>query len=307
MSATLPVALIQHRVGNDAQPNRRHAQRWLDLALGCTGEQNPPKLLMLPEIWNAPYHTSRFAEFAEPIPEPGALLVDGSSPSLAMVAQFARANGVSVIAGSIPECTPDGHIFNTATVIDNYGRLLAKHRKIHLFDVDIPGGISFHESNSLTAGQHLTVLAGDGDPLSTGLQTPPNLGLQICYDIRFPELALLMQQSFDCTLLACPAGFNTTTGPLHWHLVMRARALDTQCFLMACCAARPPEGSSDYQSYGHSMVVDPWGKVLAEAGTGEEIVRVDLDFDQVTSARLAIPTSQQRRQDVYHLGTVMSD
>ena len=109
-----------------------------------------------------------------------------------------------------------------------------------------------------------------------------------------------MQQQLRCDLIACPAGFSTTTGPLHWHLVMRARAVDTQCFVLACCSARPPEDSGDYPSYGHSLVVDPWGHIVAEAGIGEEVVHAELDLDQIAAARAAIPTSRQRR-DVYRL------
>jgi omega-amidase len=149
---------------------------------------------MLPEVWNAPYDAAGFAAWAEPIPEPGSLLLEGPSPSLAMVARLARRHGVSVIAGSIPERGADGRLYNTATVIDPQGRLLAKHRKVHLFDVNVPGGICFRESDSLTGGSDLTVVEGNGDPLATGLEQPPTLGLLICYDIRFPELSLLLQQ-----------------------------------------------------------------------------------------------------------------
>jgi len=129
---------------------------------------------------------------------------------------------------------------------------------------------------------------------------PPNLGLLICYDIRFPELALLLQQCHGASLLACPAAFNTTTGPRHWHLVMRARALDTQCFLLACSSARPPE-EGPYPSYGHSLVVDPWGAVIAEAGIGEQVLHAELDLAEVGRARQAIPTGVQRRGDLYRL------
>lgn len=185
-------------------------------------------------------------------------------------------------------------------MIDADGRLRAKHRKLHLFDMDVPGGIRFRESDSLTGGDRLTVLDGAGDPLGTGLTEPPNLGLLICYDIRFPELALLMQQQLGATVIACPAAFNTTTGPRHWHLLMRARAVDTQCFLLACSTARPEQGEG-YPSYGHSLVVDPWGTVVAEAGTGEQVLHAQLDLAQVALARRAIPTSQQRRHDLYRL------
>jgi len=161
-------------------------------------------------------------------------------------------------------------------------------------------GIRFRESDSLTGGDRLTVLAGAGDPLATGLAEPPNLGLLICYDIRFPELALLMQQQLGATVIACPAAFNSSTGPRHWHLLLRARAVDTQCFVLGCSSARPEDGEG-YPSYGHSLVVDPWGTVIAEAGTGEQVLHAQLDLAQVALARRAIPTSQQRRHDLYRL------
>jgi omega-amidase len=299
IGSALPVALVQLCATEDAGLNRRQAEAWLERAVLEAPGGGRPRLLMLPEVWNAPYAVDRFAAFAEPIPEPGADLTQGPSPSLAMVASLARRHGVAVIAGSIPEQGEAGRIYNTATVVDPRGVLLAKHRKLHLFDVDVPGGISFRESDSLTAGEALTVLSGSSDPLGTGLQEPPNLGLLICYDIRFPELALLMQQRHGCTLLTCPAAFNTTTGPRHWHLVMRARAIDTQCFVLACSSARPLGGG--YPSYGHSLVVDPWGTVIAEAGEGEQVLQAQLDLSQVALARQAIPTSHQRRHDVYRL------
>ena len=304
-AASLPVALVQLRAGEDAAANRRHAEAWLERALVPPAGTPRPRLLMLPEIWNAPYAAARFGAYAEPVPEPGSLLLEGPSPSLAVLARLAVRHGVSLIAGSIPERGADGCLYNTATVIDPQGRLRAKHRKLHLFDVDVPGGIRFMESDSLTGGDRLTVLSGSGDPLATGLQGPPNLGLLICYDIRFPELALLMQQRLGATLLACPAAFNTTTGPRHWHLVMRARAVDTQCFLLACSSARP-DGGDGYPSYGHSLVVDPWGEVLAEAGTGEQVLHAQLDLAQVALARRAIPTGLQRRPDLYRLHHVDS-
>ena len=295
----LPLALVQLCATEDAARNRRQAEAWLERAVLDAPAGLRPRLLMLPEVWNAPYAVDRFAAFAEPIPEPGANLIDGPSASLAMVARLAQRHGVAVIAGSIPEQGEAGRTYNTATLIDAHGVLLAKHRKLHLFDVNVPGGICFRESETLTAGDALTVLSGSGDPLGTGLVEPPNLGLLICYDIRFPELALLMQQRQGCSVLACPAAFNTTTGPRHWHLVMRARAMDTQCFVLACSSARPQ--GEGYPSYGHSLVVDPWGAVIAEAGEGAQVLHTQLDLSEVALARQAIPTSVQRRHDIYRL------
>lgn len=298
-SQRLPVALVQLAAGSDAAANRRQAEAWLERALITAPAERRPRLLMLPEIWNAPYQAAGFPAWAEAVPGPGADLVDGPSPSLAMVARFARRHGVSVIAGSIPERGPHGCYYNTATVIDPAGRLLVKHRKLHLFDVDVPGGIRFLESETLSPGDGPTVLPAVGDPLATHLAMPPTLGLLICYDIRFPELSLLLRQQHGCDLLACPAAFNTTTGPLHWHLLLRARAVDSQCFVLACSSARP-EGEG-YPSYGHSLVVDPWGEVIAEAGIGEQVLHAELDLARLAAVRQAIPVGHQRRSDVYRL------
>ncbi len=109
-----------------------------------------------------------------------------------------------------------------------------------------------------------------------------------------------MQQQLGAAVIACPAAFNTTTGPRHWHLVMCARAVDTQCFVLACSTARPECGEG-YPSYGHSLVVDPWGTVVAEAGIGEQVLHAQLDLAQVALARQAIPTGSQRRHDLYRL------
>ncbi|MEB3193541.1 MAG: nitrilase-related carbon-nitrogen hydrolase, partial [Cyanobacteriota bacterium] len=177
---TLPVALVQLAAGEDPGANRRQAEAWLERALQPAPGQARPRLLMLPEIWNAPYAAARFAAYAEPIPDldpagtaPGPDLTDSPSESLAMVARLARRHEVAVIAGSIPERGADGRFYNTATVIDPQGRLLAKHRKVHLFDVDVPGGICFRESDSLTGGSNLAVVPANGDPLATGLEQPP--------------------------------------------------------------------------------------------------------------------------------------
>ena len=204
------------------------------------------------------------------IDAPGPDLTAGPSPSLAIVAGLARRHGVSVIAGSIPERGANGRHYNTATVIDRQGRLRAKYRKLHLFDVDVPGGTRFCESDSLSDGSQATVLSGAGDPPGTGLAQPPNLGLLIGYDIRCPERALLLQQRHGCSPLAC--------------------------------SSARPLAADGYPSYGHSLVVDPWGTVIAEAGIGEQVLHADLDWAAVAHARQAIPTRIQRRPDVVRLG-----
>lgn len=186
--------------------------------------------------------------------------------------------------GTFPERDGD-KLYNTCTVWNPTGDLIAKYRKMHLFDIDIPGGITFKESDILSGGNQLETFDIDGI----------KIGLGICYDLRFEELAKLYRLQ-DCQLLIYPGAFNMTTGPLHWELVQRARAIDNQLFVFAISPAR---GDKGYIAWGHSQVTDPWGKVIARAGHGEEIIYTDLDFSECDKMRSQIPIFRQRRIDIY--------
>ncbi|KAJ1847575.1 Omega-amidase nit3, partial [Coemansia sp. RSA 2703] len=166
------------------------------------------------------------------------------------------------------------------------GDLLAKHRKVHLFDINFPGRMVFQESEVLSAGNELTQFA-----------TPWGaVGLGICYDVRFPEMAMVAARR-GCLMMVYPGAFNTTTGPLHWELLMRARAMDNQIFVAACSPAR--DENAEYHAWGHSTVVDPYARVVASTDEKEGIVYADVDLSLVDEVRKAIPIYTQRRFDVY--------
>lgn len=156
-----------------------------------------------------------------------------------------------------------------------------------MFDIDIPGKIKFKESDVLSPGNKLSLV-----------DIPPygKIALAICYDIRFPELATVAARK-GCFLLLYPGAFNLTTGPLHWSLQARARAMDNQVFVGLCSPAR--DMGASYNAWGHSMVVDPNAEVLVEAGEGEEIVYADLGAEKIEEVRKGIPIYGQRRFDVY--------
>lgn len=168
---------------------------------------------------------------------------------------------------------------------------MAKHRKMHLFDIDIPGGITFKESSCLTAGDGVTLF-----------DTPyGRCGVGICYDIRFPLHAQLMRDA-GAVLLLYPAAFNTTTGPAHWTLLQRARAVDNQCYIATASPARLEESS--YKAWGHSSITNPWGEVIATCEEKATIIMADLDLERVTQVRAQIPIIKQARQDIYELKQV---
>lgn len=244
-------------------------------------------IVVLPECFNSPYGTEYFAAYAEPLPPASPA---SASPSYTRLAALAAELGIHLVAGSIPEVEPATRkLYNTAMVFSPAGALLAKHRKVHLFDIDIPGKITFRESDVLSAGDRATVV-----PTPWG-----NVGLAICYDVRFPELAMVAARRGAAFLLLYPGAFNTTTGPLHWELLARARAVDNQVWVGMCSPARNPAGTG-YLAWGESMVVDPNGEIVGrKAGAGEETVVVDLDPTRIADVRRAIPVSTQRRFDVY--------
>jgi len=193
-----------------------------------------------------------------------------------------------LLGGSIPEYVPDTKKYhNTSLLFSPEGKLLATHRKVHLFDIDIPGKITFRESDVLSPGNKVTLV-----------DIPPygKIGMAICYDVRFPELATIAARK-GCFLLLYPGAFNLTTGALHWALQARARAMDNQVYVALCSPAR--DMGASYNAWGHSMVVDPNATVLVEADESEETVYADLNETAIEETRKGIPLYTQRRFDVY--------
>lgn len=288
-SLTLKVALCQIHSGNDKTRNIENAKTMIDQA-ASTGAS----VIVLPEIWNSPYATDQFPVHAEALPpigwSAGKSGNSGYGPSAVMLSEQALHHNVVIVGGSVPEIS-GGSIFNTALVLGPTGEVLATHRKVHLFDINIPGKMTFMESDTLTPGDKVTVFRLP-EPLDDVV-----MGLGICYDLRFPEYAAALRAK-GANLLVYPGAFNTHTGPLHWELLGRARAVDQQSFVVLASPARVPGAS--YQAWGHSTVIDPWGEILATTDESEEIVVADLDFSKVSAMREGIPTWGQRRNDQFY-------
>ncbi|MEG0540947.1 MAG: carbon-nitrogen hydrolase family protein, partial [Angelakisella sp.] len=182
----------------------------------------------------------------------------------------------------------DGKIYNTSYVYGRNGEQLAKHRKVHLFDVDIQGGQRFMESETLTPGQDITTFDTEFG----------KMGLVICFDFRFPEMGRLMALQ-GARVLFVPAAFNMTTGPAHWELLFRSRALDNQLYTVGTAPARDLQSS--YHSYGNSIIASPWGDVEARLDEQEGILYHDLKLERIETVRQELPMMRARRQDVYTL------
>ncbi len=229
---------------------------------------------------------------AESIPDPGAAAGTGAPPGPILTAMqaLARATGAWLLLGGFPERTttaspasaPATKIRNTAVLLDPSGTVAAVYRKIHLFDVDVPGGKRFRESEAIEAG---------GTPVVA--ETPwGGLGLSICYDLRFPELYRALAAR-GARLVAVPSAFTLETGKDHWHVLLRARAIENQVFLLA--PAQFGAHGPSRVSYGHALIVDPWGVVLAECGDHEGVALARLDFAYQDKVRTALPVLAHRR------------
>lgn len=221
-------------------------------------------------------------------------------PGVLGCALLAKLYGVWIHIGSIPvrdDTAPQTHaekvaaqsgkgkekVFNTSILIDDTGALVQTYQKIHLFDVDLPNGESYRESNRFSAGE--------AAPL---VQLPwGKLGLTICYDIRFPHLYRQLAKA-GADMLATPAAFTKVTGEAHWHVLQRARAIENGCYVFA--AAQWGEHPGKRHTYGHSLIVDPWGKVLADGGEGTGITTAKIDMDAVQATRLKVPSLQNDRE-----------
>ncbi|KAJ2743106.1 Omega-amidase nit3 [Coemansia sp. BCRC 34301] len=276
MSSTIKLALVQLAVGLKKATNLARARSKVLEAAGAGAN-----IVVLPECFNSPYGTSFFSEFAEEI--------DPTRPSesIKALSEMARESKVYLVGGSIPEREKNtGDLFNTCTVWSPEGQMLAKHRKVHLFDVNFPGKIVFTESEVLKPGNSLSEFA-----------TPwGKFGVAICYDIRFPEMATIAARR-GCVGMIYPGAFNMTTGPLHWELLLRARAVDNQIFTAACSPAL--HDMATYKAWGHSTIVDPYARIIATTGQTEDIVYGTLDLGLVEDVRKTLPISSQRRFDVY--------
>ena len=199
----------------------------------------------------------------------------------------AKGRGITVHLGSMLEPASDGRFFNTSVVIGPSGEVIAVYRKVHLFDAQPPGGVTYLESEYITPGEAMKVVdVGE-----------MRLGLSICFDVRFAELYRALALA-GANVLAVPAAFSALTGPSHWEVLLRARAIENHAFVVA--AAQAGTTVEGLATHGHSMIVDPWGVVLAEAaGSGEEVLLVDLDVDDVLERRAQIEVLRLRRPEVY--------
>ncbi|KAJ7608719.1 carbon-nitrogen hydrolase [Roridomyces roridus] len=280
------LALIQlGSVTANKTDNIKHAR---EMVLRAAANAKKPDLIVLPECFNSPYGHVHFPVYAEKIGFTGKPynVAETQSESVKMLSDVAKETKTWLIGGTIPERDVDDKVYNTCTVYNPDGDLVAIHRKVHLFDIDIPGKIKFKESETLTGGSTTNFFDTEF----------ARIGLGICYDVRFPELAMIAARQ-GAQVLIYPGAFNTTTGPLHWELLQRSRAVDNQVFMAMCSPAR--DMTAGYHAWGHSMVVDPMGKVLVEAEEGEDIIFVDVDPELMHSARAGIPVTEQRRFDVY--------
>lgn len=263
------MALCQIKGSFDKQESRARAEAAVKKAAADA------QVVSLPEMWNCPYVSKYFRAYSEP---------EGGE-TFRFLSRLAKENNVLLVGGSIPEIEDD-KVYNTAYVFDRQGNLIGKHRKAHLFDVDIKGGIRFMESETLSPGDSATVIDTEFG----------KMGVAICFDVRFPDLFRKMTE-LGAKFVVLPAAFSKKTGEDHWEFSLRGRALDNQIYLAAASPARDPE--SPYICYGYSRIIDPWGRVLATAATDEAIVSAEIDLDYVDDVRNQLPILKNRRPELY--------
>ena len=207
---------------------------------------------------------------------------DQPGPILSTLRELATKHGIWMLGGGTPEIVPGDakRTWNTAVLVDPRGQLAATYRKIHLFDVDIPGGAVLRESDATAPGTELVVADIDG----------ARVGLSICYDVRFPELYRALALDRGAEVLMVPAAFTAHTGAAHWHLLLRARAVEDQAWVVA--PAQWGKHNDKRESYGHTLVVDPWGTIVAEQPEGDGVVMATLDGAAVAKRRTQMPCAR---------------
>jgi deaminated glutathione amidase len=268
----LRIACVQLTSRDDKAENLERAERLVAEA-AATGAD----LVLLPEKWNFIGEAEQLHEAAEPL--------EGGESVEAMAA-WARRHGITLVGGSITE-RREGHakLSNTCAVFDPEGRLTVVYRKIHLFDVEV-GGHVYRESEAEEPGNEPVVVEAEGW----------KVGLAVCYDVRFPELFRILAIE-GAQLLTLPAHFTLYTGKDHWHVLLRARAIENQCYVAA--AAQVGETRPGRPSYGRSLIADPWGIVLAEAPDEECVIAAELNLARLEVIRERLPLLASRRPGAY--------
>lgn len=267
MSRRFLVAAVQFGAGSDKAANFAKAER-----LARRAAERGARLIVLPEVffWRGPRQEE--ASAAEPVP----------GPTTERLSALARELGALLVGGSILERVPgDIRVFNTSTVFGPTGELLGRYRKVHLFDVDIAGHVSIRESDTRKAGSEPIVVK---TPLA-------KLGLSICYDLRFPELYRRLSE-LEAEVVCVPSAFTFATGALHWEVLLRARAIENQVYVVA--PNQIGVGPAGFADFGHSLIVDPWGTPIGRASNGETVLVGEIDLDYLAQVRRELPCLTHR-------------
>lgn len=269
MSRSFKAACIQNSATPDVEADIATCLRLIDQAAGAGAT-----LIALPEYCvgldtkNGLLHPSAFAE--------------NEHPAIPAFADAARNHGAWLLIGSIGVKSADGRIFNRSIMLDPSGNIAARYDKLHLFDVDLGDGKLYRESATIAPGGSAVLAPCAGS----------QIGLSVCYDLRFPDLYRSYAQA-GAEMLAIPAAFTKITGEAHWHVLNRARAIENGSFVIAPCQYGTLAGGAE--CFGHSLIVDPWGRVLADGGEAEGIIVAEIDLDLVTETRRRIPSLRHDR------------
>ncbi len=265
------VAAIQLCSNEDKDRNLKLVDKFIENAV-----KDGARVVVLPEMFNCCGHTKVMVEKAEGIP----------GRTINFLSDKARTHRVYIVCGSIFEKVGNNMVHNTSVLVGPSGKILAKYSKIHLFDVDIQDKIRYKESENVVAG-HKIISANMGDV---------SVGLSICYDLRFCELFRSLALK-GVKIIFIPSAFTSTTGEYHWEPLVKARAIENQVFVVA--ANQIGTSPNNITCYGKSMVVDPWGRVLAKAKDNENVITAEIDLDLTDEVRTEIPLFEHRRTDLY--------
>jgi len=268
MTSTFTAACIQNSASDDFQDSLDQA-----LTLSTSAIDKGADFIVLPEFFSCysilddGLHLSPFAE--------------QEHPALPAFSDLAQNTGTWILLGSLAVTAPTGKIYNRSYLISDQGNIQARYEKIHMFDVNLSSGEVYKESDSCEAGEN-------------AITTPLpwlTLGMSICYDVRFPALYRTLAQN-GAGLITVPAAFTKTTGMDHWHILLRARAIENGCYIVAPCQSGR-HGKAE--TYGHSLIIDPWGKVLSDGGEEAGFITTEINPANVTKARNKIPSLQHDR------------